>query len=198
MDAEHWTKVKKANRRHIPDLSRVQCDKLTKIERRQYDGLEANVKDCEGYSPFKKATSFILGKLGSVEHKIKRTEAGGTRTVSWHERACNNPYLESEEYFKLSDEFQDVGTNKSSRLAPFKTEKQQQAFIEDQAGQQKAIAGAGAILGGLALTTQAGEGIADVAGIGIAGVGLYYAGIGVVQSGKNLLVQMREARGHEE
>lgn len=137
MDKNYWDKVAKAQREATPDLSRKENVRLTRIERRIFSGLEANVPNCSGYSQVRAVANYFLSKV-SVGHKIKTTEAGGTRLASWHERTCNNPFLESEEYFALQDEFDAVGSEDNG---PFKTAKQRGAFVAGQAAMVRAMTG---------------------------------------------------------
>lgn len=108
MDNATWKVVAKAQREATPQLTKRQCDRLTAIDRSMADGLEAHVDQCKGYSPWIAFASHALGKL-VPSMRIKTTEVGGTRIVGAAEKTCNNPYLESEEYFGLLQKFQDGG-----------------------------------------------------------------------------------------
>jgi len=136
-----------------------------------------------------------LGKI-SVGHKVKKTEAGGTRFASWHERACNNPYLDSPEYFAIQDEFQTVGSEGGpDKSSMFKTDRQREAFIEDNVATMRMMSGAALIAAGAAIVEAAPEPI-STAGTGLFGYGMYRAVTGGIDLFKALRVQVQESRNN--
>jgi hypothetical protein len=192
MDREHWRKIAGAQREATPDLSRKQNARLTAIERKIFEGVEKEVPNCEGYSTIKALTSMVFGKF-SVAQKIKRTEAGGTRTVSWDERTCNNPFLESPEYFELQDEFQGHNPNPSKM---FVSERQKSAFLDDSVATQRMMGGVAVAAGG-AFMQEASSAPIEVIGSGVFGLGVYFAATGGYNLVQALRVQMQEKRAHD-
>ena len=194
MDKESWARVAKAQREITPQLSRGQCAKLTRIERRTFEGLEANVENCEGYSPIQALGNRLLRKV-SIDHARKKTEAGGARFVSWREKTCKNPYLDSPEYFALEDEINAM--NPQEKLLNFKSDRQEEAFFDDQAGMSRMMLGAAAIAAG-GFITEALPSPESAIGGGIFGLGLYTAVTGGIRVAKALHVQFQEHRNHQE
>ncbi len=188
MDKKHWGEIARAQRQATPKLSRSQCRRLTAIERRQYEALEANVRNCKGYSGFSALANMVLSKI-SIAHKLKTTEAGGTRHASWQERTCNNPYLESAEYFARQDEF-DTGSD--GDMAPFKTAKQRGAFLAGQAAVQRMVTGLMLGVGSQVIPTDVF--VEKSIGGGMLGGGLYLLATGAWQSMATLRTEVREHR----
>jgi hypothetical protein len=186
MDRQTWDKIAKAQKEATPQLSNKQCAGLTRIEKAMFTGLEANVDKCEGYRPIKALGNILLRKV-STSFRLKTTEAGGTRSVSWHERTCENPYLDSPEYFAQEDEFQ--GTDKNG--SPFKTDKQKGAFLAGQAGMEKAMLGLVVATGSQALPDFPAEQVIES---GMIGGGLYMVATGLYKSMAMLQTEVSEAR----
>ncbi len=194
MDRETWDKVKKAQREATPELSRAQCAKLTRIERKTFEGLEGGVQDCEGYSPIRAMGNYVLRKI-SIGHRYKKTEAGGLRSVGWSEKTCNNPWLDSPAYFKLQDEFQAVGSEgaeeKPSPL--FDTDKQRYAFIEGNIATTRMVSGMMLVALGAAAAEAAPEPI-SAAGTGFVAWGLYRAATGGIDMARATWTEFQEHR----
>ena len=193
MDRERWRKIAEAQRQATPDLSRKANAQLTAIERKMFEGVEREVPNCDGYSTVKALTSMIFGKI-SIAQRIKRTEAGGTRVVPWHERACNNPFLESSEYFELDDEFQSRNP-KPSRM--FVSERQKSAFLDDSVATQRMMGGVAVAAGGAFLSVDVSAAPIEAVGGGLFAYGLYVAGTGAHNLVQALRVQLQEKRAHD-
>jgi hypothetical protein len=193
MDREHWRKIAEAQREATPQLSRKANAKLTTIERKMFEGVEREVPNCEGYSTPKALAGALFGRMFTAL-RIKRSEAGGTRLVPWHESACNNPFLESPEYFELQDEF--LGQDpKPSKM--FVSKRQESAFIEDTVATQRMMGGGALAAGGVFLESATSAVPLEVAGAGAFGLGAYFAATGAYNLVQALRVQLQEKRAHD-
>jgi hypothetical protein len=165
---------------------------LTRIDRRTFEGLEASVENCGGYSMLSAIANYTLRKV-SIAHKIKTTKAGGTRYVPWHERTCNNSWLSNPDYFALKDEFQAVdGRDPNASVGPFKSEKQYGAYIAEKAGFQQSIAGIAACTASAVIPS--GELIEKIPQAGLFGAGIYLAVGGLTKVAQAMRVQHQESR----